>query len=76
MTNAVIESASRKEARAQMLRLRAAAGAAGVKKALLLLKVGRLPEDFIEGSDVPGRLRRRTEQHGNRRWHSRKTVTL
>ena len=53
VTNAVIECFKEKGESADV-KVARCSGAAEVKKALLLLKVGRLPEDFIEGMMCQG----------------------
>ena len=53
VTNAVIECFTEKGEIADV-KVARCSGAAEVKKALLLLKVGRLPEDFIEGMMCQG----------------------
>ena len=53
VTNAVIECLKEK-GESTDVKVARCSGAAEVKKALLLLKVGRLPEDFIEGMMCQG----------------------
>jgi ferredoxin hydrogenase large subunit len=54
VANAVIECMQERGEDTSQLKLLRAAGGAECKKALTLLKVGKLPEDFIEGMVCPG----------------------
>ena len=54
VANAVIECMHERGEDTEGIKLHRAAGGAECKKALTLLKVGKLPEDFIEGMVCPG----------------------
>ncbi|MBE5837240.1 4Fe-4S dicluster domain-containing protein [Butyrivibrio sp.] len=54
VANAVIECMQERGVDTSQLKLLRAAGGAECKKALTLLKVGKLPEDFVEGMVCPG----------------------
>jgi [FeFe] hydrogenase (group B1/B3) len=54
VANAVIECMQERGVDTSQLKLYRAAGGAECKKALTFLKVGKLPEDFVEGMVCPG----------------------
>lgn len=54
VTKAVLQSFKEKNVDAANIKVKECSGAAECKKALMLLKAGRLPEDFIEGMCCEG----------------------
>ncbi len=54
VTNAVLQCMKEQNADCENITVCRANGAAECKKALLLMKVGRLPEDFVEGMSCEG----------------------